>query len=270
LLSASAYTFTSIDWLLLMLGSGDSWAVQSAAIGVLARFNDPQIASALLRRCQVLAPPLRRDAVTALLSRANRVPEVLNALEDGRLNQADFPSAQKNFLRTQRDPAVSQRALQLFGPVPVQRPEAMRQFTPALRLQGDPSRGRELFQARCSGCHQLGGEGHALGPDLVAVRLGGQRKMLTAILEPNAATRPEYAAYVVETGTGDNLIGLLRDEHPTTITLGQPNGVALVLPRVNVRYRQAQSWSLMPDGLEEGLTPQGIADLLEYLMTAPR
>jgi hypothetical protein len=40
------------------------------------------------------------------------------------------------------------------------------------------------------------------------------------------------------------------------------------LPRTNIQYLQAQPWSLMPEGLEEGLTPQGMADLLEYILTA--
>jgi hypothetical protein len=41
-----------------------------------------------------------------------------------------------------------------------------------------------------------------------------------------------------------------------------------VWPRDNIQYLQAQTWSLMPEGLEEGLTPQGMADLLEYVFAA--
>jgi hypothetical protein len=50
--------------------------------------------------------------------------------------------------------------------------------------------------------------------------------------------------------------------------LQQLNGRPVVLPRTNIQYFQAQPWSLMPEGLEEGLTPQGMADLLEYIFTA--
>jgi putative heme-binding domain-containing protein len=66
------------------------------------------------------------------------------------------------------------------------------------------------------------------------------------------------------------LIGLLTDENLTTITLRQPGGLDLVWPKTNVQSLQAQSWSLMPEGLEEGLTAENMADLLEYIMTTAR
>ena len=68
---------------------------------------------------------------------------------------------------------------------------------------------------------------------------------------------------------GEVVIGLLRDENALTISLQQLNGPPVVLPRANVRYAQAQPWSLMPEGLEEGLTRQGMADLLEYVLHPP-
>ena len=173
-------------------------------------------------------------------------------------------------LRTHRDQGVSQRALRLFGPVPVERPEAVRQFAPALLLPGAPGRGEATFQARCAACHQSGGRGQTLGPDLVGARVYGKAHMLTAILEPNREIPPGDSSYVVETGNGETLIGLRRNANATTLTLLQPDGIAIVLPRANVPYLQRQTWSLMPVGLEAGLAPQDMADLLEYIMTAPR
>jgi putative heme-binding domain-containing protein len=61
-------------------------------------------------------------------------------------------------------------------------------------------------------------------------------------------------------------MGILRDQNPATITLQLLNGAQVVLPRANISYLQAQPWSLMPDGLEAGLTQQNMADLLEYLV----
>jgi putative membrane-bound dehydrogenase-like protein len=271
LLGISAFTFATIgDQLLLLLVSGQPEAVQVETIATLGRFNDPRIAPALIRRWSALSPRLRNEAITALLARGDRIADVLTAAEKGQIGASDFPSTQMNFLRTHRDPAISQRALRLFGPVPVERPEAMRQFTPALRLQGTADRGRAIFQARCAACHQLGGQGQALGPDLAGARVYGKEHALAAILQPNRKVRPNDSPYVVETGGGETLIGLLRDANSTTLTLRQPGGVAMVLPRANVPYLLAQPWSLMPTGLEAGLAPQDMADLLEYIMTPPR
>ena len=267
-LGVGPYTFANIsDLLLLQVGSGQSEAIQSAALGALGRFDDPRIAPAVAQRCRALTPRLRSDALTALLARSDRVAAVMAGLESGLLRRADLTFAQVNYLRTQRDPAISERARRLFGLVPVQRPEAVKLFRPALSLRGTAARGREIFAARCSACHQWGGATPAIGPDLTTARIYGRQQVLTAILEPNAGARLDYLTYVAETADGESLVGLLRDQNPATITLQLlKNGAQIVLPRANLSYLQPQPWSLMPDGLEAGLTQQNMADLLDYLL----
>lgn len=269
LLSVGPYDFASTgDLLLLQLGSGQSETFQSAALAALGRFDDPRIAPALVQRWSILTPRLRRDALTALLARTDRVPAVLAALESGGGGGAYLSYGQVNFLRTDRYPAISQRALQLFGPVPRRRPEAVERFRPALGLKGVPPRGREIFLGRCAACHQQSGATPATGPDLTGAKIYGKERVLSAILETNAELRRQYLTYVVETVAGEPLIGLLRDENPITITIQRLDRGPVVLRRTNLQYVQAQPWSLMPVGLEQGLTAQDMADLLEYVVTA--
>lgn len=270
LLGVGPYTLASTgDVLLLQLGSGQSEALQSTALATLGRFDDPRLVPALIQRWRILTPRLCSEAFTALLARNDRVSAVLAALESRTVGGADLSFTQVNFLRTHRDPAICQRALQLFGPVPRQRPEAVQRFRPALGLKGVPARGRGVFIARCATCHQRDTASPAIGSDLAGIRIYGKERIVAAILAPNADPRRTYLTYVAETAVGEPLIGLLRDENPTTITLQRLNGGAVVLPRTNLRYLQAQPWSLMPQGLEEGLTTQNMADLLEYITTAP-
>ena len=224
------------------------------------------IAPGLIQRWGILTPRLRQEAVAALLTRSDRTGTVLTALENGQIAGADLSSVQADFLRTHRDSDISGRALQLFGPVPWHRPEAVKRFRPALGLKGTPDRGRGIFDARCAACHSPDQKAQGLGPELGSANRYGKDRILTAILEPNANVRPDYLTYVVETLDGEPLIGCLRNENEVSITLQQVNGVAVVLPRTNVQYLQAQPWSLMPERMEEGLTPQDMADLLEYIV----
>jgi putative membrane-bound dehydrogenase-like protein len=267
LLGVSPQTYSDVgDVLLLQVGTGQSEAIQATALATLGRFDEPRIVPAIAQRWRALTPRLRNDALGALLARTNRVPAVLAGLANGWLGRADLSSAQVNYLRTVHDPALSNRARQLFGPVPVQRPEAVKRFRSALGFQGAAARGREIFMARCAGCHHRGGAIPAVGPDLAIVKIYGREKVLTAILEPNAGVRFDYLTYLVETAWGESLIGLLRNANSTTITLQLLNGAQVLLPRTNIQYLQAQAWSLMPEGLEAGLTPQNMADLLECVM----
>ena len=171
-----------------------------------------------------------------------------------------------NFLRTHHDFNVSERARRMLGPVPVRRPEVMRQFQPALKLKGFGDRGRGTFQARCAECHEQGRESKAFGPDLAGVRSLGKDKLLTAILEPNADVAPEYATCVALTKTGENLFGLTSDESLATLTLQTPDGERAVWARMDLDSVRTETWSLMPTGLEQGLSPQDMADLLGYLV----
>ena len=251
----------------LLFGSGQSVAVQSAAIGTLGSTTPPRIFDGLLDRWQLMTPSLRQEAVAALLTCTNGVTAVLRGLESGIINrETDLGSAQVDFLRSHRDSDVRQRASRLFGSAPGRVADALLRFKPALRLKGDAPRGRGVFLARCAPCHKLGLEGHPLGPDLDDLKTLGREAVLSKILELSRPVSPDFTTYVIETKASESFVGLLSDENATTITLRQANGVQEVWPRGNLKSIQAQPWPLMPKGWAADLTPQDMADLLEHLL----
>jgi putative heme-binding domain-containing protein len=52
------------------------------------------------------------------------------------------------------------------------------------------------------------------------------------------------------------------------VTLRQAFGKQDVVTRQNIKKMQSQGQSLMPEGLEAGLGPQDLADLLDWIETA--
>jgi len=271
LLGVGPYRFIDIsDWLLLLCAPPPAPPLQSAALTALGRFDEPLVLQGLSERWQGLTPALRNQAVTVLLSRESRVPALLETIAAGRIPIADLSPWHLNFLRTYRDPAVSQRAVQLFGPVTTSRPSSESRFRPALQLQGTAERGRVVFRVRCVQCHQFAGEGQPFGPELTSARTASREHILAAILEPNLNVSTEYSTWVLLTKEGENLIGIKAEDDLPTVTLHQPGGRQLVWPRLNVRSAENLNWSLMPEGLEQGLSTQDMADLLEYMMTGAR
>ena len=88
-----------------------------------------------------------------------------------------------------------------------------------LKLAGDVARGRTLFfdtaGVQCKTCHQIGGQGTALGPDLSEIgKKYNRAQLLESILEPSKAIDPKYLTHLVETKDGRVITGLLaaRDE----------------------------------------------------------
>jgi putative heme-binding domain-containing protein len=271
LLAVSPYKFSDLgDWMLLLCAPPPSPVLQSAAIDALGRFDEPGVVQNMFACWPNLGPSLRQQAVATLLGRTSHVGAVLDAIETRRIPGAALYSTQANFLRYYGDPAISQRALRLLGPTRRQRPEVVAAFKPALRLPGRAIQGRQIFLNQCAGCHSFNGQGRALGPDLAAARIAGNEKLLSAILEPNASVPADYATCVIITKEGENHVGIKTDENLDAVTLSQPGGVHLVWPRLNIQSLQTQPWSLMPEGLEQSLSIQDAADLLDYLMTAPR
>ena len=138
-------------------------------------------------------------------------------------------------------------------------------FQPALNLQGNSAHGKTIYLERCSSCHRYDNEGYALGPDLVTVKNSGKEKLLKNILDPNSEVAPNFKAFEIETTNDESYIGLVTNETAASVTLRQAFGKENVILRPQIKKLQSQEQSLMPEGLEAGLTPQDLADLLYYI-----
>ena len=135
----------------------------------------------------------------------------------------------------------------------------------ALKLPGSSQRGRQIFVSRCSACHGVGPGPHAPGYVLEFNPLQKER-LLHTIVEPGVNLRPTAAASVIFGKTGDLWIGRIRNQNKQTLTVEQTNGSEAVLPQINIADIYAQPWSIMPEGLETGLNPQNMADLMEFVI----
>ena len=213
---------------------------------------------------------MRKQVVAALLGRVERINSVLDDFESGRIQPQDLNSTEINMLRTDSDQGVRQRAVRLFGPLNPHRPAVLESFSPALSLPGDRNNGRALFQTRCANCHRVGDNGRTVGPDLADLRALPKDKLLSAIIEPHAELHAPYLTYVIETKAGQLRPGVVQRQNSKTIILSAPGSEDIVLPRSNIQVMQPQPWSLMPEGLEAGLTPKAMADVLEYIMSPTR
>jgi putative heme-binding domain-containing protein len=243
--------------------------VQLAALSALGRFAAaPELAPALIARLPRLGPRTRSKLVGVLLEQPARATALLESIAVGVVSRRVLTPAQATVLRSYGDPAVKELAGRLLASPPDARPEAIRRFAAALHLKGNGSHGQAVFEQRCLSCHRLGQSGHALGPDLAAAKAGGREALLHSILDPNRDVMPQYLAYVVDTKDRGTLVGLVAAETAAAVTLRQAFGAETVIPRAQIKSMHNQGASLMPEGLEEGLEPQDLADLLEFIATA--
>ena len=131
--------------------------------------------------------------------------------------------------------------------------------------------GRNLFfsKAACFVCHSINGAGGKVGPDLSNLRFRDYASVLRDIREPSAAINPDFAAYVVQTGDGATLTGVLGREKDGAIKLTDAAGQIHNIPRTNLKSLQALTVSLMPEKLLDALSADEQRDLMTFLLQPP-
>jgi len=140
----------------------------------------------------------------------------------------------------------------------------------AMTHQGDAEKGRALFgddqKLGCARCHAADGKGGKVGPDLQAIGdKFGRRELVEAILSPSATIAEGFASTIVTTRDGDVISGIVRQATEEGVTLVEADGSEHRVAAADIRERRVSAVSMMPEGLQNGLTVAQFTDLVEYL-----
>lgn len=134
---------------------------------------------------------------------------------------------------------------------------------------GDIRRGQALFnspKAACATCHAMGYLGGRLGPDLTRVgEVRTERDLLEAIVFPSASFVRSYEPFIVTTKGGDDHTGVLLKDAPDEVVLATGPETEVRLARAEVAEIRPGTVSLMPQGLDQQLSRQELADLVTFL-----
>jgi putative heme-binding domain-containing protein len=142
----------------------------------------------------------------------------------------------------------------------------------ALTHEGDVARGAKLFadeqRLACAKCHSIDGSASKAGPDLAAAGDAfGRRDLVESVLRPSATISPGYGTVLVETKSGLSFQGVLKQADDQGIQLMGGDGKRVAIATADILSRQGGTVSLMPDGLQAGLSLQEFTDLIEYLVS---
>lgn len=250
-----------------LLVANEAVEVQEATLRTLAAFDDPDVATLVLDTWPTLTPSLRQRAGDLLLSRGTWLEALLDAVSQNRIPPGDVAAGHWQWLTHHDDPRVRERARELAQAARGNRDEILKAYQDALELAGDAERGRAVFKKTCSGCHQLEGVGHAIGPNLAAMKNRGAEAVLSNVLVPNAEVNPQFMTYVVTTNEGRALNGIIAEESAGSVTLQRAENARESVLRIDIDQMRSTGLSLMPEGLERDVDVQGMADLLAYLRT---
>ncbi|MBJ06478.1 MAG: hypothetical protein CMO40_05070 [Verrucomicrobiaceae bacterium] len=253
-----------------LLHSSQPPAMQTAAIAALGVSADERAAGVLLKGWPGFSPASRGAVLDTIFARRNRLPALIEAIENGVVHPGDISGVQREQLKATADTRLAARAGRLFAETSTEAELSARisLYRGALSNRADPAKGRVVYQKNCIVCHKLGGEGNEVGPSLGSITGKPDESVLMDILDPDAKIEPEYKLYLVSAVGGNSYAGVLASESPTSVTLKRVDGGTDVVLRKDILRMVASDLSLMPANLHEQINPQDATDLIGFLRKA--
>lgn len=240
--------------------------LQAAAVRGAIALDDAGLFERLLAHWSETSTAGRRRLAAEMARGPKSANALLDGVERGAVEPAELDAGVRQALREARDAATRDRATALMPPPSNDgRAAVLERFQTAVTLDGDAKRGSKVFEENCAKCHEFRGKGHGVGPNLASVAGRAKQDLLISILDPNREVAPDQASLVVSTRDGRVLDGLLVAETAAGIRLRRAEGEEHFVARDQIDELRATGRSLMPEGLEETLDAQKLADLIELL-----
>lgn len=240
--------------------------VQQAMIQKLAEHRYEFTPTLMLASWSAYTPTIRASVLNLLAARPEWMTILIDRMESGDVSTAELDAPTRQRLLATRDDALKSRLQKLFAADGTSdRRTVIEQLQSTLKLTGDSTRGEAVFRKRCATCHRQNGFGAEVGPNLASLTNRTPETLLTAILDPSAAVEAKYLNFVAVTTSGRSVTGILTTETASSLTFVATEGKTETLLRTDIEELKSTGKSLMPEGLEKDVTPQEIADVIEFV-----
>lgn len=245
--------------------------VQHRAIDHLTSSSDTGPANELLDRWPSMSKSVRDHCVSRMLVRQPWSEQLISAMESKKVAVVDLSASAKQQLSQTGSRSMRVRAARVIAATGAADKQLLvRSYLDQFDSDGNIENGAVIFKKHCAACHVPDSQGRAIGASLDNLSDRRDRVLVEAILDPNRAVDPKYQNYIVRTVDDQILSGAIEEEAGSSITLGHADGKRTTINRTEIASMKNSGVSLMPEGLEQTLTPQAIEDLIHYLQQGKR
>jgi putative membrane-bound dehydrogenase-like protein len=251
-----------------LMDARNSPELQLEAVAALSRLGDSRGGEFLTQKniWSNYTPRVKSAVIASLVSKPTFIQVLFNAIENGVIGAAEISSMDRQRLMKHKDSVISTRAEVLFKELEGGgRMKVYQEYRSILSASADAKAGKSVFERACSACHTYAGVGGKVGPDLTGVRNQPADALLLHILVPNYEVLPAYQAVAVETNDGRSLSGWLMAETDNSLSLKNAFGTQESILRKNIKSLTNSGLSLMPEGLEQTMTKEEMAQLIAFL-----
>jgi putative heme-binding domain-containing protein len=241
------------------------------AANLLARANQPESQAQLLQALPAAPARLQNAIAAGLAGSSAGAEQLLQAVAGGkasgrllqeravalRLEQARVRDLKGRLARlTQGLPPADKSLQDLLG----RRRQGFR------AAKADPALGAQVFQKHCAVCHQLGGQGAKVGPQLDGIGVRGVERLLEDTLDPNRNVDQAFRLTTLNLVKGQVVSGLLLKEEGEVLVLADAQGKEVRVPKKEVEERSVSPLSPMPANFADAIPEADFYHLLAYLL----
>lgn len=247
----------------------DDSALRIPAIRAYGSMEVPDAPKLIFARYSDWDDASKRAAIETLAMRKSYAEALLAALKGKQIPKEDIPAHVARPLAS----LLGDPFTEVFGDLDElskDKAKLMERYTNLLTAdnlnKADASKGRLVFAASCSACHQLYGEGGELGPDLTGSNRADLSYILLNMIEPSADIPEAYQLVTLHTKNGQVLGGTLAQEDDQRVVLKMVGQTTTVL-KGDIVKREVSPLSMMPEGLLPSLQDEQVLNLVKYLKT---
>lgn len=245
--------------------------VQVGLLSALGQSQHAEVGSALVDHYATMTPAAQKQAMTLLIEKTPWSSALLAGIDSGKIDNRDVEQTQWTVLKSNPDEAIARQAAELqkkTGHAPsADRKEIVDKFLPLANKQGDPAKGKLVFEQNCIICHTIEGKGGQVGPLLTGVGARPKADLIGKILDPNRSIEGTYRQWIVKTKNGDVVAGRIFAENKASVQILDAAAKMHEIQREDIDRLVPTSKTLMPEGFEQ-LGDEKIVDLLAYLGTS--
>jgi putative heme-binding domain-containing protein len=131
----------------------------------------------------------------------------------------------------------------------------------------EPDSGAKVFETHCAACHQLGGKGARIGPQLDGIAARGVDRLLEDVLDPSRNVDLAFRLTTLALRDGRLVSGLFVKEEGAVLVLADAQGKELRVPAESVEERAVAPLSPMPANFAEQIPEADFYRLIAFLLS---
>jgi putative heme-binding domain-containing protein len=139
--------------------------------------------------------------------------------------------------------------------------------------RGNAAKGELLYHSNrlnCVQCHQIGGAGGKLGPDMSTIGASAPLDyVIESVLQPAAKVKEGYHGVSYTLSDGGAMTGVPFEENAAAVRIRVPGGLEMDVPKAKIKATEIVG-SLMPAGLVDALSEEEKINLFAFLGSVGR